>query len=133
MRVLFADMYYYLAMVNDADGGYRRAMEFSRTFHGLTLTTEWVLMEVADALSSQLQRPSFIELLDNLTHDPTVTIVSASREMFERGVDLFSRRFDKSWSLTDCTSFVVMEEHGIHEALTADKHFAQAGFTALLA
>lgn len=133
MNVLFADTYYYLAIVNEADSGYRRAMEFSENFHGLTTTTEWVLMEVADALSSQLQRPAFIELLDSLVHDPTVTIISASHKEFEQGVDLFSRRFDKSWSLTDCTSFVVMKDRGITEALTADKHFAQAGFTPLLA
>lgn len=133
MRVLFADTYYYLAMVNDTDAGYRRAMEFSETFHGLTLTTEFVLTEVADALSSQLQRPAFIELLDSLVNDPTVTIIAASHELFDQGVDLYSRRFDKNWSLTDCTSFVVMQERGISEALSADKHFAQAGFTPLLA
>jgi predicted nucleic acid-binding protein len=41
-------------------------------------------------------------------------------------------RPDKDWSLTDCTSFVVMENENIKEALTADRHFEQAGFTALL-
>jgi len=42
-------------------------------------------------------------------------------------------RNDKDWSLTDCISFIVMEEHGITEALTGDRHFEQAGFRALLA
>ncbi len=41
-------------------------------------------------------------------------------------------RPDKDWSLTDCISFVVMEEHGITDALTGDHHFEQAGFRALL-
>jgi len=47
-------------------------------------------------------------------------------------VDLFAQRQDKDWSLTDCLSFVVMQDEGITQALTGDKHFEQAGFTALL-
>jgi predicted nucleic acid-binding protein len=50
----------------------------------------------------------------------------------QRGFDLFSKRPDKEWSLTDCISFVVMQEHGVTDALTTDRHFAQAGFTMLL-
>ena len=41
-------------------------------------------------------------------------------------------RQDKNWSVTDCTSFVVMREHNLTEALTADRHFEQAGFKAIL-
>jgi hypothetical protein len=52
--------------------------------------------------------------------------------LFEAGTDLYSRRSDKEWSLTDCISFVVMQEQGIGEALTGDRHFEQAGFRALL-
>jgi predicted nucleic acid-binding protein len=52
--------------------------------------------------------------------------------LFERGLSLYSRRPDKDWSLTDCISFVVMEEHGLRDVLTADHHFQQAGFTILL-
>jgi predicted nucleic acid-binding protein len=52
--------------------------------------------------------------------------------LFDAGLELYSRRPDKEWSLTDCISFVVMEEHGLTEALTTDHHFEQAGFTALL-
>jgi predicted nucleic acid-binding protein len=44
----------------------------------------------------------------------------------------YHRHNDKKWSLTDCTSFVVMREMGITEALTGDTHFEQAGFVALL-
>ncbi|MEZ4571694.1 MAG: hypothetical protein R2849_15445 [Thermomicrobiales bacterium] len=48
------------------------------------------------------------------------------------GYTLFARNTDKSWTLVDCISFVVMQERGITEALTADRHFVQAGFRALL-
>jgi uncharacterized protein len=46
-----------------------------------------------------------------------------------RGTDLYNARSDKGWSLTDCISFEVMREHGLTEALTADHHFTQAGFS----
>ena len=48
------------------------------------------------------------------------------------GRQLYRERADKEWPLTDCISFVVMQEHGLAEALTADHHFEQAGFKALL-
>jgi len=64
--------------------------------------------------------------------DQSLTIVEANHELFEHGLDLFGNRPDKSWSLTDCISFVVMQAHGLTEALTADHHFEQAGFVRLL-
>jgi len=67
-----------------------------------------------------------------LQKDPEVTIVPASADLWQRGVALFASRPDKDWSLTDCISFVVMQERGIADGLTADHHFEQAGFVALL-
>jgi uncharacterized protein len=52
--------------------------------------------------------------------------------LLERGLQRLRERPDKDWPLTDCISFVVMEDEGIREALTGDRHFEQAGFTALL-
>jgi predicted nucleic acid-binding protein len=53
-------------------------------------------------------------------------------ELLDRGVSLLRNRPDKEWPLTDCISFVVMQEQGLSEALTADRHFEQAGFKSLL-
>ena len=49
-----------------------------------------------------------------------------------KALQCYKMRTDKEWGITDCISFVVMEEYGLTEALTADKHFRQAGFKALL-
>jgi uncharacterized protein len=62
-----------------------------------------------------------------------VYIVPATRELVQQGIDLYLNRDDKNWSLTDCISFVVMQDQQLTEALTADRHFEQAGFVALLA
>ena len=51
---------------------------------------------------------------------------------FRVAVERYAERPDQTWSLTDCASFIVMEERGITDALAHDRDFEQAGFTALL-
>jgi len=133
MTTVFADTYYYLALIGKADQGHLQAVEFATSFRGRTITTEWILTEVGDASARSQNRSIFLQLFRSLADDVNTEIVEASHELFARGVELFARRSDKDWSLTDCISFVVMHEHGIHEALTGDRHFEQAGYTALLA
>jgi predicted nucleic acid-binding protein len=132
MRVVFADTFYFLSLLSDKDASHRSAVAFSDSYRGRIITTEWVLVEVGDAFSKGHWRSTFLETLRRLRNNSRVAVVKASHELFERAVDLFAARPDKNWSLTDCTSFLVMEDHGVVEALTADQHFAQAGFVALL-
>jgi predicted nucleic acid-binding protein len=77
-------------------------------------------------------RSAATELLQSIEEDPAIEIVSLTEELYEAGVQLFLERADKEWGLTDCTSFVVMRERGISDALTGDDHFRQAGFVPLL-
>lgn len=132
MNLIFADSYYYIAFVNQRDEGHAKALDFSRDYCGRTVTTEWVLTEVADALSDPDQRTIFLELHSQLRTQAGLEIIHASHDLFNLGIELFANRPDKSWSLTDCISFSVMGERGIREALTADHHFEQAGFVPLL-
>ena len=83
---LFADSYYYLARVNERDEGHAKAVEFAKGFRGYTVTTEWVLTEVGDALAHSEKRGAFLQILEDEQNDPLTTIVAASHELFERGV-----------------------------------------------
>jgi hypothetical protein len=96
------------------------------------ITTIWVLVEVANAFASSWRRVWVERLFEELQSDPLVTIVPPTQEDFDKGYSLYTARKDKGWSLTDCISFVVMQQYGVTEALTADHHFEQAGYKALL-
>ena len=132
MKTIFGDTYYFLAVGNDRDQGHQRAVQYAASYRGRIVTTEWVLTEVADALSSPALRERFLNLLELIDDDENWVVVEASHDLFQRGVTLFSQRPDKSWSLTDCISFVVMQDQGLSETLTADRHFKQAGFVCLM-
>ena len=132
MKAVFADSFYYLAIVNANDAAHDRAIRISEILAGSVVTTAWVLTEVADAMAAPEQRRGFLQLLETLRKDADVTIIPPHEEVYEAGIDLYSRRPDKDWSLTDCISFAVMEEMGLQEALTGDRHFEQAGFQAIL-
>jgi len=71
-------------------------------------------------------------LIRDLRSHPNTTIIPQTSQQFEQAFILYTQRKDKQWSHTDCVSFNIMEENGIAEALAYDKHFAQAGFTALM-
>ncbi len=84
------------------------------------------------ALAKLTYRPAAIKLIDGLRMDAKVKIVPLDSRLFEAAYRLFRQRPDKEWSLTDCTSFVIMQERRISQALAADEHFRQAGFIPLL-
>jgi len=132
MTPIFADTFYYLALVNSRDGTHARALEATRNLDRQIITTAWVLTEVGDALASPENRKLFLELLEQLRSEVSVEIVPASPVLFDKGVVLYTQRPDKAWTLTDCISFVVMEDRRLKEALTDDHHFEQAGFRAVL-
>jgi uncharacterized protein len=130
MTPRFADTFFFLALVNPEDSANPQAVDLIGESSPL-VTTVWVLTEVADAMAYPRNRHLFLSLWDRLLTTPDSEIIHPSREVFEAGVDLYRRRPDKAWSLTDCISFVVMKERGLTEVLTGDRHFEQAGFTIL--
>lgn len=132
MTPCFADTFYYLALLNPRDPAHERTRDLSLALNRPTITTAWVLTEIADGLATTPARALFDVLLQNLRSDSDATIIAATEDLFEKGVDLYVRRPDKEWSLTDCISFVVMRQLNIEDALTADHHFEQAGFRILL-
>jgi predicted nucleic acid-binding protein len=131
MTPLFADTSLYVAALNPRDGLHDRAKAAAAT-RGRIVTTDFVLAEVANFFCKSGQRPLFVALAINLREAEDVEIVPATREWWDRGFDLFTARPDKEWSLVDCISFAVMTEYKLTDALTADHHFAQAGFVPLL-
>ena len=132
MKTFFADSFFYFALLNPTDAAHEQAEAFLENFDGKLITTAWVLTELADGMADPLDRQTFIRLHAALTTDPDVTVVPPDAALFAEGLALYSDRPDKEWSLTDCISFVVMQRHGLTEALTGDHHFDQAGFKALL-
>ena len=132
MNVLFADSFYYLALLNPDDAAHAEAVELARSLRCRDVTTAFVIIEIADAMGSARQRGNVLALLENLGSDPNLDIVPPTQDLYEAGLDLYARRPDKDWSLTDCISFAVMMRYDITDALTADRHFQQAGFNALL-
>ncbi|HEU0010360.1 MAG TPA: PIN domain-containing protein [Verrucomicrobiae bacterium] len=132
MNGVFADTWFFLAVLNRDDPQHERALRTSRTDRRHRVTTDWVLVEVGDALCQRGNRDVFVRFHDWILEQTGFTVVPASRELLEEGVHLFRYRRDKDWPLTDCISFVVMEDEEIREALTGNRHFEQAGFTALL-
>ncbi|MBI4566872.1 MAG: type II toxin-antitoxin system VapC family toxin [Planctomycetes bacterium] len=132
MKGLFADTSFFIALVNPRDELHGVAREIARAWKQGVVTTDFVLLEAANWLSRTGDRLLFVDLYGRLRIDSRTTIIPADRPLFVRGCAVYGDRGDKNWSLTDCISFIVMEELGLSRALTADRHFEQAGFEALL-
>jgi predicted nucleic acid-binding protein len=132
MRAVFADTAYYVAVLNERDSLYPNAKTYAAQPDWTYVTTEYVLVEVANFYSRSGRRGHFVTLDARLRTAQNTVIIAANSELYRAGLALFAARPDKEWSLTDCTSFAVMTDRKMTDALTADAHFTQAGFKALL-
>ncbi len=132
---VFLDTASALALSSAADEYHGRALQLAEQVRKSTsrlLTTQAILLEIGNSLAKRRFRTSAVRLLSTLAQDTSIEIVWLTPDLYHRSFRLFQSRLDKEWGLTDCISFVVMQDHGITEALTSDSHFEQAGFRALL-
>ncbi len=134
-RPVFIDSVAWIALLHSADslhketvGTYGKLVSDGRDL----VTTSLVLVEVASALSAQSRRHLAIELEQRLRSSMICEVIWIDQELYEHSWNLYRERLDKNWSLVDCSSFVVMRNKHIDEALTADHHFEQAGFAKLV-
>lgn len=97
------------------------------------LTHNYILAEfVALAEARRLPRQAALDFVADLHDSSAVEIVYVDEALHRRALDFLRQRLDKSWSLCDAVSFLLMQGRGFTEALTTDHHFEQAGFVRLL-
>jgi uncharacterized protein len=130
--MIFLDTSYFFAVLQPRDSLHARALAWSDALDGPLLTTDYVLWETVNSLSAPHERSKIHTFLDFIFDSPEYEILPANSRLQSAGLKLHAERPDKAWSLTDCISFVVMEERGLKRALTHDHHFEQAGYEALL-
>lgn len=133
-QTVFLDTSYLIALIRKKDARHHDALAAASIFTGRFVTTDLVLVELANSLALPPTRAVVISAIERIRTDAATTIIPFSSEGMERALTLFKSRHDKSWGLVDCFSFVVMKEKRIRQVLTFDDHFRQAGFeTPLLA
>jgi predicted nucleic acid-binding protein len=133
MKQIFADTGYWIGLVNPRDQIHKKVMKITQELSSARLlTTEMVLVELLNSFSDSPFRRVVAGMVLKLRNDRNVRIVPQTSEQFERALRRYKQAADKSWSLTDCASFQVMEAEQIQAALTHDQHFAEAGFETLL-
>jgi uncharacterized protein len=133
MKQIFADTSYWIGLVNPRDQIHQKAIKITQQLSSVSLlTTEMVLVELLNSFSDSPFRRAVAGMVLKLRDDRNVRIVPQTSEQFEVARERYQRADDKTWSLTDCASFQVMEAEQIQAVLTHDQHFAQAGFETLL-
>lgn len=131
MNAVFADTSFYLALLREDDPAHTPALA-RLMLNQPIVTTEFILLELGNACARAADHTDFLAQVAGMRASPRIRIIPLDSRLLNRGLERMKDRPDKDWSLTDCISFTVMEEEAIQEALTADRHFEQAGFTALL-
>jgi predicted nucleic acid-binding protein len=132
MTPCFVDTFFFLALLNPKDQAHQTARDVSLKLRRPLLTRTWIFTELADGIAGSSARSAFGPMIEKFRADRRVTVALTTDNLFQHAVNLYKSRPDKDWSLTDCISFVVMQQNGVTEALTGDHHFEQAGFIALL-
>jgi uncharacterized protein len=130
--MILADTSFWIALANPDDALHKRAVAWSDKSRDRLLVLEYVLWETINTLSDPKDRPKGHRIAEQVVDREQYEFVPASSQLRQQTLAFHASRTDKYWSFTDCAAFVVMQQRGVRQALTYDRHFEQAGFEALL-
>ncbi len=135
MKIVFADIFYWVSLANSKDSWHSQVKAIAKKLEPVRIiTTEEVLIEVLNFFSgyNAIMRKKISQLVRNIMNNANIIVMPQSNDTFLAGLDLYERRLDKGYSLTDCISMETMKKYNITDVLTNDKHFFQEGFNILL-
>ena len=112
----------------------RTVVTETRRAKGRLITTNWILTELTALLTSpmRISKLTQIEFFDSMRSWNGLVIATVDPVLEAEAWNLWRARPDKTWSLVDCASFVLMKQRGLTDAITSDQHFEQAGFNRVL-
>lgn len=132
---VFVDTAAFLALANRRDQWHQSVTEVSQQLQDearALVTTDWVLAEFLASMRDPPNRDRGVQIVATLRDSSAVEIVEANHDQWNEGFELYRNRPDKHWSLIDCISIRLCELRAMHEVLTSDRHFEQAGLEILL-
>ena len=135
MNTVFLDTAYLQALVDTRDDLHLLAVQITNNRGRFpSVTSEMVLTELLNALCGRGEylRQAGLSIVDSLQQNKNVEIVPQTPQLFAEALAFYRQRKDKSYSLTDCASMLIMRQQSIRDVLTFDRHFQQEGFNALL-
>lgn len=131
----FWDTSGFFALLNTDDPAHsnaRRLAAKSSAEHRIIVTSDWVVGECCTLLIARRKPHLVSKFLDYADHGVGLFVTPCETLLMNKTKTFLRQRLDHAYSFVDCTSFVIMEERGILEAVTTDEHFAEAGFVPLL-
>lgn len=137
MNEVFVDTSGWASFFIRTEPHYAKAVELMtrwREQNWRVVTTNYILSELVALFTRPLRVPRsmILNCIQTIRSQIWVEVVHIDPSLDEAAWQLFGNRLDKEWSLVDCASFVVMQQRGLTDALTADHHFEQEGFVRLL-
>lgn len=134
MRAAFVDTSGWIALVNQADVHHAAVAKAQRNWlreGGMLITSDYVVNETLTHMRARFGLAVAEAWWEGIERSQRVRMEWVTPERAAKAREMFFRHRDKTYSFTDCTSFVVMKELKLTRALATDKHFVQAGFQVL--
>jgi predicted nucleic acid-binding protein len=134
VKALFVDTAGWMACADAADPAHepaRASRDAALEAGRLLLTTDYVVDETLTLIRMRLGIAAAEAWWTQIEGSSRLRYETIDALRAEKARSIFFRHRDKDYSFTDCTSFVVMRELRLKEALTTDRHFRQMGFHAV--
>jgi predicted nucleic acid-binding protein len=127
----FVDTSGWYAFLNSRDPLHRRVAEILAAPDIALATSSFVFDELITLVQARIDHQTAVRIGDTLRGPSGVEILRITEDLEAAAWDLFRKRRGRGYSFTDCTSFVLMRELDLRDAVALDAHFAQEGFRVL--
>jgi uncharacterized protein len=127
MPFVFVDTSAWLAGINRKDGR-QKTVDTALRAPGVRLLTSSDVFDETITLARKRHGHEVAVAVGEFLRSDEVELMPVDEEDRAAAWELFKSRPDKAYSLTDCTSFVLMRRLGIQDAIALDDDFRQEGF-----
>lgn len=128
---VFFDSAAFFALADKDDQYHRKAQDYLRTAAQRRIafiTSNWVINESAMLIARSVSKSAALRFLDTVSANPSIEIIRVEAAAEQESLEMFRKYKDQDFSITDCSSFVLMRNSECNRCFTFDAHFRTMRF-----